>query len=263
MTGPQRRRLAFTLVELLVVIGVIAVLVAILLPTLTKAREQARRVACGSQLRQFGIAIYCYAHDNHGWLPIATGAPAGCDNDVLEYPFTIGANTYVNNLTDLYPRYIGNKKLFLCPSFQAREDPNYYFWYGWIDKAGPLNPNDYKRMSYLYLSWRNVVYFLASFGPNSAIYGQGSIRFGQKWPFRRDDAFTTEKTVWMADNVADSRMFGLYEGCIWPQLFASQHFYRHNLGANALHGDGSVEWVPISSGRFVHVGNGYWNVSDQ
>jgi prepilin-type N-terminal cleavage/methylation domain-containing protein/prepilin-type processing-associated H-X9-DG protein len=66
----------FTLVELLVVVGIIAVLVAILLPTLNKAREQARRVMCGSNLRQLHIAYSMYANDFRGWYPVHRVATA-------------------------------------------------------------------------------------------------------------------------------------------------------------------------------------------
>ena len=60
---------AFTLVELLVVISIIALLVAILLPALNKAREQAKLISCMSNVRQVGLACITYAADNEGWYP--------------------------------------------------------------------------------------------------------------------------------------------------------------------------------------------------
>src|SRR3954463_2601845 len=66
---PDRRSLGFTLVELLVVIGIIAVLIAILLPALNNARRTAASVACQSNLHQIGIASLVYAETNKGALP--------------------------------------------------------------------------------------------------------------------------------------------------------------------------------------------------
>src|SRR5437773_6472705 len=62
-------RRAFTLVELLVVIGIIAILIGILLPALNKARAAANRAVCLSNIRQLGVGILMYCNDNHGWFP--------------------------------------------------------------------------------------------------------------------------------------------------------------------------------------------------
>ena len=69
-SGLRRPRRAFTLVELLVVIGIIAVLIGILLPTLSRARESAKRTACLSNLRELGNAFRLYAAGNKDVIPI-------------------------------------------------------------------------------------------------------------------------------------------------------------------------------------------------
>jgi prepilin-type N-terminal cleavage/methylation domain-containing protein/prepilin-type processing-associated H-X9-DG protein len=67
----MQRRQAFTLIELLVVISVIALLMAILMPALSKARDQGRTIACRANLKQYGIALRMYLDDNNYYFPDA------------------------------------------------------------------------------------------------------------------------------------------------------------------------------------------------
>src|SRR5271155_4298770 len=67
----------FTLVELLVVIGIIALLISILLPALNRAREQANLIGCESNMRQIGTMLFTYATENNGYLPYGHAVGAG------------------------------------------------------------------------------------------------------------------------------------------------------------------------------------------
>jgi prepilin-type processing-associated H-X9-DG protein/prepilin-type N-terminal cleavage/methylation domain-containing protein len=69
-TQAGRAGTGFTLVELLVVIGIVALLIAMLFPALARAREAARTVACASNIRQIGISTFAYAARNDGYFPV-------------------------------------------------------------------------------------------------------------------------------------------------------------------------------------------------
>ena len=141
--GPGRAtRRGFTLLELLIVIGIIAVLMGILLPVIAKARESSRRTVCLSNLRQIALAMNTYADHHKGRLP--NGNPPQTPND---YDATNAV------LVRLNQDYVKSPAVFHCPS---DEDPIPEA----IATADQTLPNS-ARVSYDFYS----IWWMPEFGP--------------------------------------------------------------------------------------------------
>lgn len=92
----MKRRNGFTLIELLVVVAIIALLISILLPSLSRAREIAKRTVCASNLGGIGRGIKVYANDNDDWYPAARFKPSSAGSDQNDHEVTFITKLSVN-----------------------------------------------------------------------------------------------------------------------------------------------------------------------
>lgn len=101
------KRRAFTLIEILVVLAIIALLAALIFPTLSRVRENGRAISCASNLKQIGLALMQYSDDYEGFHPVA-GAAIGWDAT----DSVTGNNSWMQQMQ----AYVKDQQVFHCPS---------------------------------------------------------------------------------------------------------------------------------------------------
>ncbi len=141
---------AFTLIELLVVVAIIAILAAMLLPTLASAKEKGKRIACLSNLRQIGLALGFYTDANESKMPTALNYGARPYQRAIDAPATV-------RFTDMYggvPKdlALASPRVWWCPSDRFNYLTN--FPNGDIDTN-----NSFSSYRYRFVIWDNSVRF--------------------------------------------------------------------------------------------------------
>ena len=117
ITNYHQKRKAFTLIELLVVIAIIAILAAILFPVFARARENARRASCQSNLKQIGIGIMMYVQDyDETLIPESSGGDPTLETG---YPASLQSGVYYHLWQHILTPYLKSVQIFNCPSNSA------------------------------------------------------------------------------------------------------------------------------------------------
>ena len=251
----MKRQHAFTLIELLVVISIIAVLIAILLPSLRMAREQAKTVYCSNNLKNIHLAVQMYAEDNDGKTHPSP-------NQGLWYTYTSGGNGILLKSTTVidkdhslaywgvaYWPYCKATDAFVCPSSRYMDDLGDYnnselFWDGTYGLNGFLSGHSKqkvlltKRAAERILALDHIEHFLENNGDMLHIRKGDRINLPQ-W---------RQETTTLAYNTAEH----------YPDPLGQ--IYRHLRKCNLLWLDGHISNIRESKGNDVLP---YWFCGDQ
>ncbi len=252
-----RKAQGFTLIELLVVIAIIAILASILFPVFARARENARRTSCSSNLKQFGLAMMQYVQDYDETYPNAIGtvgaAPPG---GAWNMGSAAGFNKWAWQQL-LYP-YHKNLQIFRCPSGLNHSNFNYptYGNYGANNQIITAETLPARKLSAI--TAPAGTYAIMDAGTWSVAPGRAdptnsgtSSNFGNFIP----GIGKLGSACAIAGNVYDV----LQDDCLKG---------RHFEGVNMAFADGHVKWlktdvVSTEARKTTPVANGAWNFANQ
>ena len=242
----RNRKSGFTLIELLVVVAIIAILAAMLLPALSKARERARAAVCINNLKQIGLAIFMYTNDYNEYLPplydnMWGPACAPCRKDHWIQNVSAYACTWIDKLNAYYiprrPSGAGGDRpegTWYCPSIRSEKNGTW------------ATTSDYRTAPF------------SMYGMNVRLAG-GPAGWGWWYApsfFVRTSRITEpSKTILVGD--AAYRTYAV----IWPPAAGAPGGVgvRHSSGANICWADGHVSWAKSDDNYVFSNAAGWYN----
>jgi prepilin-type processing-associated H-X9-DG protein/prepilin-type N-terminal cleavage/methylation domain-containing protein len=226
---------AFTLIELLIVMAIIAVLAAMLLPALSKAKAKSRSIACISNLRQLQVAWALYVQENNDSLPpnISRKAASGFDQVNINGSWVVGNAQLDTNATNIQSgvlyNYLGNPGVYLCPA---------------DDSSVKNNPGLARTRTYSIQLWHN-----ADVISGTSVDDADNSHFNLRKYSRIVNPGPSAALVFVDEHELsiDDGVFAIGDWYAFPNnppFWGAYPTYRHNNGANVTFADGHAEYHP-------------------
>jgi len=214
-----------TIVELAIVIGLFAILAAVLLPALARSREAARRSSCANNLKQMGVVLKMYSNEWDGFFP----------------PVSPITHNWIPDLDGIYPEYLTDLNILACPSNPFHDPDMFRLKRNYEHPGTPVgsyHPDCVSSLSYIYTGRsifsdeQAVALFDAYYNVPPEVFAQNDLRL--------------DVPVWEGSSrVKTPGQSGI--PVVWDRIpLDDREFWHTPHGGNVLHMDGHVEFVRYS-----------------